>query len=51
MWNLGIFMTLVYSNPGILRAQGTLRNLLNMHDGLFSRELCIRLVFSELEAY
>ena len=51
MCNLGIFMTLVYSNPGMLRAQGILRNLSNMYDGLFSTELCITLVFSELEAY
>ena len=36
MCNLGIFMTLVYSSPGILRAQGILRNLSKMHDGLFS---------------
>ena len=51
MCNLGIFMTLVYSNSGMLRAQGILRNLSNMYDGLFSTELCITLVFSELEAY
>ena len=44
-------MTVVYSSPGILRAQRTLRNLSNMHDGLFSRELCVTLVFSELEAF
>ena len=51
MCNLGIFMTLVYSSPGMLRDQGILRNLSNMYDGLFSTELCITLVFSELEAY
>ena len=51
MRNLGIFMTLVYSSPGMLRDQGILRNLSNMYDGLFSTELCITLVFSELEAY
>ena len=51
MCNLGIFMTLVYSSLGMLRAQGILRNLSNMYDGLFSTELCITLVFSELEAY
>ena len=51
MCNLGIFMTLVYSSPGMLRDQGILRNLSNMYDGLFSTEPCITLVFSELEAY
>ena len=51
MCNLGIFMTLIYSSPGMLRDQGILRNLSNMYDGLFSTELCITLVFSELEAY
>ena len=48
MYNLGIFTTLVCSNPGRLRAQGILRNLSNMYDGLFSKEPS---VFSELEAY
>ena len=51
MCNLGIFMSLVYSSPGLLRAQGILRNLSMMHDGLFSTELCVTLVFSELETY
>ena len=51
MCNLGIFTTLVYSSPGRLRAQGILRNLSNMYDGLFSTEPCVKLVFSELEAY
>ena len=51
MCNLGIFTTLVYSSPGRLRAQGILRNLSNMYDGLFSKESCVTLVFSELEAY
>ena len=51
MCNLGIFTTLVYSSPGRLRAQGILRNLSNMYDGLFSTEPCITLVFSELDAY
>ena len=51
MCNLGIFTTLVYSSPGRLRAQGILRNLSNMYDGLFSTEPCVTLVFSELEAY
>ena len=51
MCNLGIFTTLIYSSLGILRAQGILRNLTNMYDGLFSTEPCITLVFSELEAY
>ena len=48
MCNLGIFTTLVYLNPGILRAQGILRNLTNMYDGLFSTEPCVTLVFSKL---
>ena len=51
MCNLGIFTTLVYSSPGRLRAQGILRNLSNMYDGLFSTEPYVTLVFSELEAY
>ena len=51
MCNLGIFTTLVYSSPSRLRAQGILRNLSNMYDGLFSTEPCVALVFSELEAY
>ena len=51
MCNLGIFMTLVYSSPGMFRAQGILRNLSNMYDGLLSTELYVTLVFSELEAY
>ena len=51
MCNLGIIMTLVYSSPGRLRAQGILRNLSNMYDGLFSTEPCVPLVYSELEAY
>ena len=51
MYNLGIFMTLEDSSPGRLRAQGTLRNLSNMHDGLFSTEPIITLIFLELEAY
>ena len=51
MCNLGIFTTLLYSSPGRLRAQGILRNLSNMYDGLFSTEPYVRLVFSELETY
>ena len=51
MNNLGIFATLVYLNPNILRAQGILRNLLKMYDGLFSTEACVTLVYSELKAY
>ena len=51
MCNVGIFMTLVYSSPSILRAQRTLRNLLNMYGGLFSTEAWVTLVYSELEAY
>ena len=49
--NLGIYTTLVYSSPGTLRAQWIIWNLSNMCDGLFSTELCVTLVFSELEAY
>ena len=51
MCNLGIFTTLVYSSPGRLRAQGILRNISNMYDGLFSTEPWVTLVFSDLEAY
>ena len=36
MFNLDIFTTLAYLSPNILRAQGKLRNLSNMYDGLFS---------------
>ena len=50
-WNLGIFTTLAHLSPSILRAQGRLRNLSNMHDVLFSTEPCVILVYSELEAY
>ena len=46
-----MFTTLIYSSPNILRAQGILRNLPNMYDGLFSTEPCVPLVYSELEAY
>ena len=51
MFNLGKFTTLVYLSPNILRAQGKLRNLTNIKDGLFSTEPCITLVHSELKAY
>ena len=51
MCNLGIFTTRPYSSPGRLRAQGILRNLPNMYDGLFSTEHCVTLAFSEVEAY
>ena len=51
MSTLGIFTTLVYLNRNILRAQGILRNLLKMYDGLFSTEACVTLVYSELKAY
>ena len=51
MCNLGIFTILVYSGPGVLRAEGIFRILSNMYDGLFSTELCVILVFSELEAH
>ena len=43
-------MTLVYSSPGRLRAQGILRNLSNMI-GFCFLENPVALVFSELEAY
>ena len=49
--SLGIFTTLVYSSPIISRDQGIHRNLSNMHDGLFSTEPSVTLVYSELEAY
>ena len=48
MCNLGVFTALVYSSPSIFRAQGILRNLSNMYDGLFSTELCVTLVFRTL---
>ena len=51
MCNLGAFTTLAYSSPGRLRAQGMLRNLSNMYNGLFSTEPCVTLVFSEVKAY
>ena len=51
MCNLGIFTILVYSGPGVLRAEGIFRILSNMYDGLFSTELCVILVFSELGAH
>ena len=51
MCNFGIFPTLVYSSPGRLRAQGILRNLPSMYDGLLSTKACVTLVFSELEVY
>ena len=51
MCNFGIFAILAYSSPGRLRAQGILRNLSKMYDGLFSTEPCVTLVFSKLEAY
>ena len=47
----GMLTALVYSSPGILRAQGILRNMSNMYDGLLSTEPCLTLVFAELEAY
>ena len=47
MFNLGIFTTLVYLSPNILRAQGKLRNVSNMYDMLFSTEPCVTLVYSE----
>ena len=49
--NLGIFKTFVCSSPSASRAQGILRNLSNVYDGLFSAEPCVTLVYSELEAY
>ena len=51
MCNLGMFTTLVYSNPNILRVKGIFRNLSKMYDGLFSTEPCATLVYSEFEAY
>ena len=49
--SLAIFSTLLYSSPSMLRAQGILRSLTKMYDGLFSTEPCVTLVYSELEAY
>ena len=51
MFNLGIFTTLAYLSPNILRAQGKLRNLSNMYDGLFSTEPSVTLVYSKFKAY
>ena len=47
MFNLGIFTTLVYLSPNILRAQGKPRNL---SDGLFSTEPYVTLIYSEIKA-
>ena len=47
MCNLGIF-TAMYIQA---LAQGILRNLSNMYDGLFSTKPFVKLVFSELQAY
>ena len=41
MINLDIFMTLVYLSSNILRAQGKLRNLLNMYEVLISTEFSL----------
>ena len=49
--SLDIFKTFVYSSPSNSRAQGILRNLSNVYDGLFSAEPCVTLVYSELEVY
>ena len=49
--SLGIFMTLVYSSPRVLRTQGKIRNLSNIYGRLFSTEPCVTLVYSELETY
>ena len=51
MCNLDIFTNLVYPSTGRLTAQGILRSLSNMYDGLFSTEPGITLVYSELETY
>ena len=51
MCKLGTLTTLVYLSPNILRAQGILRNLSNMYDGLFSTEPCISLVYLKPKAY
>ena len=51
MLNLGIFTTLYYLSPTILRAQGKLRNLSNIYDVLFSTEPCVILVYPGLKAY
>ena len=51
MCKLGTFTTLVYLSPNKFRAQGILKNLSNMYDGLFSTEPCVSLVYSKLKAY
>ena len=51
MCKFGIFAILVHLSPNILRAQGIVRNLSNMYNGLFSIEPCVTLVYSELKAY
>ena len=50
MCNLGIFTTLVYSSPSILRTQEKLRTQSNMYDEPFSTEPCVTLAYSELKA-
>ena len=40
MCNLGIFTTLVYSSPNILKTQGMLKTLSNVWWGVFYRTLC-----------
>ena len=51
MCKFGVFAILVHLSPNILRAQGIVRNLSNMYNGLFSIEPCVTLVYSELKAY
>ena len=51
MCNLGTSTILAYLSPNIMRAQGILRNLSNMYNGLFFTEPCVTLVYSELRTY
>ena len=51
MFNLGIFTTLAYLSLNIPRAQGKLRNLTNINDGLLSTEPRITLLYSGLKVY
>ena len=51
MCNLGIFTTLVYSSPSILRTRGILGTMSKMYDRPFSTEPCVTMACSKLEAY
>ena len=49
--NLGIFTTLAYLSPSVMRTRRILKTLSNMYDGVFSIEPYITLAYSELQAY